>query len=120
MTMTVTPEPLTQPFPLTLGAMLGMEMQRHYELGFLFERRLARVDQRPQIALIEPPLVYVTLPPSTCVHTLRPYVVDEGEAQESWVRRRLLYVWRYSWWTTCRSFALRVSVPNHCVMLANT
>jgi hypothetical protein len=100
--------------------MIGMDMQRHCEVGFLGERRLTRVDQRPTIALVNPEAVYVLLPPSTVCHTLLPYVVEEDDDQESWVGGRLAYLWRYSWWTTCKHFALRVSVPDRCVVLMNT
>jgi hypothetical protein len=99
--------------------MIGMDMHRHYRMDFFYGRRLAGVDQRPQIALIDPPLVYVVLPPSTTCHTRRPYVVDGGEDHDSHVGGHYAYTWRYHWWTTCKQFALRVSVPEHHVMLLN-
>jgi hypothetical protein len=120
MTTASLPQRLTRPLRLRLGAMIGIEMQRRYEQGMWFERRLARVDQRPQIALIAPPAVYALLPPSACLHTLRPYVVDECQEQDAYVDRELVYRWRYNWFTRCKRFALRVGVPDHQVILQGT
>jgi hypothetical protein len=120
MTTTLVPVRRRQPVRLQLGAMRGIEFERQYGVDFWFQRALERVDQRPQIALLQPPLVYVTLPPSACMHTMRPYVVDACEEQETYVQRDLVYRWRYNWYTRCKRFALRIGVPDPVVILQGT
>jgi hypothetical protein len=118
MTTTYLPEWIAQPVHLHLGEMVGIEMQRHYATGFLLRRGLSRVDQYPQIGIIHPPLLYVSIPPSTCLHLLRPYVVDLGEAHMTQRQRYAHDAWRYDWYTHCKTVALRVSGDDPQVLLA--
>jgi hypothetical protein len=120
MTTTLLPVRRRQPVRLQLGTLRGIELQRYYELDGWFQRSLQRVEQRPQIALIAPPPIYATLPPSACMHTLRPYVVDACENHEAYGLQGLVYCWRYNWYTRCKRFALRVGVPDHQVILEGT
>ncbi len=118
MTTTLLPERITRPIRLTLGEMIGIEMQRHYEIGLFVARRLARVEQYPQIGLLHPPGLYAALPPSTCLHTFRPYVVDLGDAHVAQRQQYYDDAWRYDWYTQCKRFALRISGEDDRVMLA--
>src|SRR5712691_464261 len=111
---------LTRPVVLTLGAMIGMAMQKHYGWDDLLRRRLQRVDQKLQIALVHPPCLYASLPPATVMHDFRSYVIQEDDEQEAWVHAQERYRWRYNWWTLCGSFAVRVGIPTHQLILRGT
>jgi hypothetical protein len=106
----------TEPFALMFGEVIGIEFERHYALNFFSRRTLQSVDQRPQIALIDPPALVVTMPPSTTGHLFRPYVVDEGQEREAYYQGDFAYRWRYRWYTRCKCSFLRVDTTYEVVI----
>jgi hypothetical protein len=104
------------PITLRLGAMVGMAMRRHYTWGFLLNRVLDRVEQFPQIALCEPPVLFLSLLPSLVSHQLRPYVVDEGQGLPTYLSEADRAARRYTWETRCGRCALRVHGGTHQVV----
>jgi hypothetical protein len=92
--------PLTSPIVLTLGAEIGVETRKTYELDFLLRRRVMGVTQYPQLALRHPPVVWLVRPPSTVAHCFRSYVVDEGPPHEG-------RPYRYTWHAICQACTAR-------------
>jgi hypothetical protein len=83
-------------------------MQRYYNIGFLLSRVLARVEQLPKLAAQFPPGLLAQALPSTTVHTMRPYVMEEAEDHAYWVAEGDTRIWRYLWWTHCGAVKVRV------------
>lgn len=110
---------IARPFALQLGPVIGIEMQRHYGLDFFLRRTVQAVDQKSQIALIDPPVVLIAILPSETVHLFRAYVVDEGQDVEMYRRGASAYTWRYSWLTLCGKVAMRVSARAHEVVFGS-
>ena len=96
------------PLLLALGAQIGMHMQRHYSIGFLLNRVLTGVEQLPKIAATFPTPLWVQALPSTTLHTMRPYVIEEAKDHAYWVAEGDTRIWRYRWLTQCGSLVLRV------------
>ena len=93
---------------LTLGAQIGIHMERHYGIGFLLNRVLTGVEQFPKIAATFPTPLWVQALPSTTVHTMRPYVIETAEDHAYFVAEGDTRVWRYRWLTQCGRLVLRV------------
>jgi len=96
------------PLLLTLGEQIGVYMERRYEIGFLLNRQLTGVKQLPKIAATFPTPLFVQVLPSTTVHTMRPYVIEEAEDHAYFVAEGDTRIWRYRWLTQCGRLDLRV------------
>lgn len=108
------------PLLLTLGAQVGMHMQRHYTIGFFLNRVLDRVEQLPKLAADFPPGVLVQVLPSTTIHTMRAYVIEEAKDQAYWIAEGDTRLWRYRWWSHCGAVQVRVEVDPPRVLVAGS
>jgi hypothetical protein len=93
---------------LTLGAQIGIHMERYYDIGLLLNRVLTRVEQLPKIAATFPTPLWVQALPSTTVHTMRPSVIETAEDHAYFVAEGDTRLWRYRWLTQCGRLVLRV------------
>jgi hypothetical protein len=76
--------------------------------GFLLNRVLTGVEQLPKIAATFPTPLWVQALPSTTVHTMRPYVIEEAADHAYFVAEGDTRIWRYRWLTQCGRGVLRV------------
>jgi len=106
-----------RPLMLTLGEPVGMHMQRRYEIGFLLNRVLAGVEQLPKIAAQFPSGLLMQGLPSTTVHTMRPYVIEQPEDHAYWIAEGDTRLWRYLWWSHCGVLKVRVEAAPTRVLL---
>jgi hypothetical protein len=97
-----------RPILLTLGAQVGVHMQRYYTIGFFLNRVLDRVEQLPKLSAQFPPGLLMQALPSTTVHTMRSYVIEEAEDHAYWVAEGDTRLWRYLWWSHCGMLKIRV------------
>lgn len=87
----------TAPVVLQLGEQVGIHMQRYYTIGFFLNRVLDRVEQLPKIAVQAPPGLWFHILPSTVMHAMRPYVIEEAADHAYLVAENDRRVWRYQW-----------------------
>jgi hypothetical protein len=93
---------------LTLGEQIGIHMERRYGIDGWLNRVLTGVEQLPKIAATFRAPLWVQALPSTTVHTMRPYVIEESEDHAYFIAEGDTRVWRYRWLTQCGSLVLRV------------
>jgi hypothetical protein len=105
---------------LTLGEPLGIHMERYYTMDFLFRRVLDRVEQLRTIAVGVPPNLWMHTLPSTIMHTMRAYVIEEASDHAYWVAEGDTRIWRYRWPSDCGTLVVRVESDPPLLVTAGT